>query len=1569
MASFFTRALDTITPWNRGGELQRRKKREEEQQQFRNRHNYTNVRRPAPSVSVSEPNQDIDTPQFPTPQRPENLFRDLNQNLMIGKSNNIIDVTGNQNLQIAPKPRPGTVIEPTIQKPKQSLWDRARDVVDANTEADKYRRAIDEKNRLTKQFTDKGVDPARARQVATRVAESNIDQLDDDTRQSRIADRARGVGSVGANLAGGLVGVGKGIVQLPSAALSIPKLVRLGSAKVTGNKKAEENIANDKGVLTKLAERYDRFVNPVTRRLTETELATDRAAEGLAPWAPNYVKPGVKVLSNIIPIEAAAAGVSGLSKAKNARKLIKESEAAVGTAGTAGSTSRVVNIPVRRSVDVVDEGGEAINVPIRDNTLQGEIIRELSGDAPNVTRVPTRDEVAAQRAIDDFNNQLLTKPDQRIEGVTPRTTEPYKLSTDVVKGSQDELIDEYADLLKEVGEGNGTQLVPNGEGGYYRTSNNFRTGDTAGKRMSKADWREEAEKQLRNGKAESSLQKAFDEAADPEIQALLAKGEPVDAPDGRPITVKEVRGIPVTDETVVPTGLPETPGTVRATTQTSPMQAKSEAVANAPVAAGPVRLPAEVQNVLDNPKQFSKRQVAAARNQRKLARAMAKTQEQTAEAMERINTVSPAAQSGEGFVPTGEFAKSQNGGTYQKASRKAEMEQAVQETANMSPGDVLQTARSNQAETGGFTKRDIRNVAALFEQKRLPRGSAEWNEARQILKEDGTVWGQQGALRNYTMRRTASANELISRYESKIYRLADDPTKIDGKLFDEVEAAETAYTVARDDALAAYNRFTEAPTTANAKLYHAAQDAADKADKTAKMTEYKVANKALKGNKDVNQVRELEKMANEADMYQMDAVDASMLSGTGTFVRNFVNAAVGGVEEGLFGRLSARVAGKLTGESVGGGFGRGSSKGFGDGVDNLVDASKARAGNASKNPIEHLKNWSTTGNQLGDVFFDSQTRSNVLDHYTQLLKEQGYKGRELTDRASVMARQDPDDLARTYSATARVAAGLGAGITRNNKIETFVKNLISDTISGGNPNKFTEATGKLITRMTIGFPTAIGRSSVEGAKRFTLGAPTFIKAMMTKDPTARAILIKEGIKQAGSGSMVVPPLFYALGASGAITGAYPIDDLEERARWEREGITENSIKIGDSYFQLPAYLGAWAVPGLFYASLGRTEGDWKAAVADTAKIVPDLLPADQASKVIDVINGRTDLSEYMSQVGASAVRASTPAGALLNQIAKSLDPTKNDTNSGTNWENFIDKVMGGIPGVNNMASIPDKEDDAGNPIQNPGAIPLLFGAASATQGKGEERSAQIASEVETTIKGLSDFGVLNDPNLKEILDDTDKAIYDKIAAGKEVSEKEIKGLQEAFVKGVSSEGTDTAYLEREQYDTNLAVLKLKRELMTADKTVKPSSVKDIDTAIKRGEVYKDNTIPYEMISEYKSVGVEEWRKMGDPEDDEYDPDMYQKLWDIDQLMTKAGVSYKKGALDKNKFYQKESKAKGGKRGSGMAASSLSSEFGKLKAGDFAPSVRAYDTIDQQTGSVPIIRTVRPNIVHKITSSG
>lgn len=1312
------------------------------------------------------------------------------------------------------------------------------------------------------------------------------------------------------------------------------------------------------------AGRAEEAGNFLTRLLNKPLTSnTDNIVSRTGQAVGNRAAPVVQTLSS--PISSTRSGIGRLVNGRTlptAERIGVDAGEAGIVAENAGNAAQTTQIPV------VQEGG---NVPIPVRTPQpGDLIRETSGDARFPGHVPTPEEAVAARARNAFDNQAPGAPDQGVSGVVnvPRP-QPFKVAPEAAATAQNGVIDQYAKFLKDMGEGNGTQLVPDGEGGYYRTSNNFRPGDTGGKRMTKADWRDQAEADLKAGKAEPGHQQAFNDATNPDLQSLIAGGDQTaEAPIGRPIAVKEVTGIPVRDETNVPTGTVVTPGEVRATQATAPSMTKSEAVANTPVSTAPVQLPAETQAILDNPKQFNSRQVAAARNQRKLARQMAKTKEDTAAAVDRIETASPAATSPEGHVATGQFDTSANGGAYQTASRSAEKAQAATETAQMSPGDAIKTARDNQAQNGGFNRRDVRNIQAMFDAKRIARGTPEFNEAKQILKEDGTIQAQSLALRGgNTIRRTASPTELINQYESKIYRLAEDPSKIDSNLFDQVDAATTRFTDARDAATQAYNRFTESPTTQNAKVYHAAQDAAEKADKEAKITEFNVANKVLKGNKDTSQVRELQKMAQSADLYQMDGIDASMLSGTGTFARNFVNAGVGGTEEGLFGGLASRAAKLITGEDIGGGAGRGTLSGFRKGVSNIVDASKARASNAGWNPLEHVKNWATTGNQLGDSIIDSQTTHNVLDHYTQMLKGQGYTGRELTDRAGVMARQDPEEVGRTYAGYARAAAGLGSGITRSSKIETVIKNGLSDMLSGGNPNTVSEAASKLITRMTVGFPTAVGRTIVEGGKRATLGAPTALRLFSSaarNDPAVQAQIIKQSIQQFGSGA-TTGAIFYGLGQRGIVTGSYPTDPAE-RAKWQREGITENSIKIGDNYYQLPSYLGSAALPALFAATLGRNNGDVAQAAGEVAKGLPQILPTDQASNVLDFINGKTNAGKFLTQTAASATRALEPGGALLNQIAKSFDSTTNDTNSGTALQNFAAKVLTGIPGAAN--TLPSKTDDAGNVLHNPGALPLAFGASTTTQNKGVEQTKQIDDTTNTTLKGITDAGGLNDPNIKNVIntDDNAKKILVKLQAGKQVSPADLKKLQSAITKGVPNDGSDTAYLEKGQYGTHLTALNIKRQELAADPTTKPSELAKLDLNIKRGQVYKDNKIPYTDITDYKTTSLSDWRAMGDDTSDKYDPAAYQKLWNMDQLMTKAGASDNTKDPTASKFSAKQPGK--GRRGSGVAGG-YSAGFGTLKAGVGAPNVKNYATIGQQSGSVPVIPVNRPNIVHKVGSSG
>lgn len=1625
MANFFTKAIDFLTPWDRKGEAQRRqvkKKKDEEERRIR-----------ATRTNQEPEQQSLDQPLQPLqPKRPTNIFEDLNQNLTLGQNKPGIVPIFNNPTQAAPAP--GTVIEPRKQSSavNEALKRKVNDV-GGYYESDR---------KILQQEVIKGNrgNPNRVagltQSLDNRAKELQMSgfKYSKPEQQEYVKNRFRGYKEDKPNL------VTEFIKALPNMATAIPRKVvnTLGTALKPDQMNNALAILNQQyktGQITqgKLEEEYQKLTGDIIGRklkVTDNGLVRTDIVDNLTDFGKQTVGAGVDTAS-VLPIgegaiqggkfagmgvrnlieqalirNATQAGVFGTADTANdliqGRGITPASvainygapfilgstaEIGVGAAGRAAgkdiktalkelpeyertaieadlknatstaearqivfeATQREANrvkIPVReeRNIPVRDEKtipvreveGDNLDIPVSVKTPPKPIVRDFAGDAKTAGRMPTPEEIQTRR----FNEQPTGRPDRAIEGITPRNSgDPNFVSRAEVDAERTALDDALAN--KEI---NKTQ---------HKAAN-----------------------------------KALDDA-----QTVQ------DVPKGKPITVKQIDDIPVTDNTVVPQGLPETPGTVRATTQTSSMVDKTKAVAEnqrvyteASQSEIPVVRDTANEYIINNPKQFNKRQVAAARNQRKLAKAYAKAQEETTAAYtdskNAIDGRAPSDATNEGFAPTGKFAKGKRGNVYEQASKSAEAERAARATGSVSPEEVLKNAVDHKTQNGAYSPRDVGSIHEMLDSGRVTSEHPLYKQMLDIQKEHGSDWGKAGALMERTNRKVSSGVKMTNDFARKIWGMASDSTKVDTGAFKAVEEANNRFATARDGATEAYNNYTKTLSDSDYNKFLKAQDVADKADIASKRVEQQTAKSLLKDNIDINKKRTLDKMASEADVGKMDYVDSAMLSGTGTMFRNIVNTVPGMIEEGVFGKPAAKIVNKFKDVNVGGGLSRTTGGSLRQGISDFIDKAKFMkkdAGSVFRHPIENAKMYSTLGNEAGDTLIDTTARESLKNNYRNNLKAQGFKG-DIEKMSTAMARQDPEGLLHEYQNIARVDAGLGGGnIVKRTKIEIDLANKVSDVISGHRPTAKTDAIAKALVRVTVGFPGAVARATATGLKRLP-GGSLYDFAASIKEARAvnagvesasqlkSALLLKQAIKQTGA-SAGLAGMFYTIGASGNITGSYP-DDPNERDKWKRDGTSENSIKIGGNWYQYPAFLGAWAAPATFWANMGRTNGDVKGSIVETAKAVSDVLPTDQLSQLSDWVNGKSGVTteKFVSAMGANTAKALTPVGALLGQVAKVFDPTKNDTSSGTTLENFIDKVFSSVPGGDKVVDIPNATTDQGEVIKNPGPFGILTGAASAEQSKGVEQSQQIQQETNDSLSKLDKYGLLDDPNMKGVLKDTGLEAFNKAKAGKQLDESEAKALKAGLVKGVSSEGTDTAYLERGQYDTNLAVLKMKRDLMNSDPTVKPSSLKDIDVAIKRGEIYKEDKIPYEFITAYKDTSLTEWRNMGNPEDDDYNLEMYEKLWAMDEKMANAGVSYKSGSLDKQKYYAKKSRGRGrGRSGSGgrggKGKTQTDFSFGTLKDGSFAPRVKEYASIDSQSGAVPVIRRTRPNIVHKITSSG
>jgi hypothetical protein len=1566
MANFFTRALDWITPGDRGGEAQRRqekKKREEEERAIRQAQtrNTPQVRRPQNNFAQQEslqtnsldtplpkPSNTIAVPRAPEIEAYEALGIDDAPRVASGRGVLRPEVYAAKNRQELQNQ--AAEIKKSIPKPKQSLANKFRDVIDANTEADQYRRAVDMATNDAAVLRSRGMEKDRAVDRALNTARI-MSKAPERTGADDIKDFgtsfARGAATVPSALGRIVTGVGEGVTDLVGfggTAINAPiQLLRNGSVRGSSN----NILANS------MREIKDRVISPVSRGLDSSALAIGgegnmpaykaaqvagevvggvatlgASASKYAPKAAQVFKLGeaaetsklasaIKFIDNLVnsPVKSLLNGIRGGGNIAPEVNVIED----ILTNTDLDDLART-NIPVRENIPIVEQGvEEAVNV--RNVTPQSPLIREVGGDARTSTRMPTSEELTQRRIEQNIANQPAVRPDGRIEGVSPPPP-------------------------KYLGEAGGVTKVE------VKTE------------------RAMLDEALKNGEINKTQHKAANKALD--------EVTPTDTtpPEGKKITVKQVDNIPVKDETVIPQNLPEKPGTVRASTSTAPANAKSEAVAKSPT---PIPVP-KVGSVGIDGKAITKRDVAKIRRDNKSARAYAKEQEKNAELLSKIEKADPKtrAASQDGFAPTGKYRKGVKGNTFEAGSKEAEAALGAKEMANRPTTDLLEEV----SQKGQITQGDTRKIRESLKKLKDADGdhyrqNPEYNALDDLLKQGNSDAARQMALIERVQRRTASSDALVSRWDKKISNALDDPTKIKEEDIVAIRAANDEFTTARDNARKAEEAFRQNDTIANEKAYQQAQDAEKAANTKAIDTELTVAKRLLSGEKSPNAKKVIDDLETEADIKMMDYVTASQLSGPATGFRNLVGTEAAGLENRFGANIRARISKNLFKEdSAVGGFDRaGARAGRKEGFSKMTTDYKRRQDYAGKNPLKHAQNIGTTMNTAGDSSMASQVQSKLSAYYKSQLKSQGYSGEQLTRRTEFMRRTDPDNMGRTYQDAVMKSSGLTGIFGKAKKVEGLAADSIAKSLeaTGLVPSVAAGKVGRALSRIALGYPTATGNFLWQSGKRASFGAPSLIEMgvhLKAGNKAKASLAFDNFLKEAGSGAAMTG-LGVALGKAGMVSGPYP-ESESERKRWEREGISEHSIKIGNDWRPIPQGLGMFGLPIMVGAAIGK-EGDSNASLGElfSRTNITKLMPQDQVQGFMKLLAGDGTEAQEKNFV-ASTIRSGVPLGALFNQVAKGLDPTKNDTTTRSFWRNVFDQVVTGIPGNDKFADIPDKTDDEGNVIRNPSFGGVMTGASSTSQSRGEQRTNEINASISSDIEKIDEYGLLKDKSLSGVLEGKALEAFNKSKSGKQLDESDIKSLQSGLTKGVTGK-EDIAYLEREQYDTNLSVLKLKRDLMESDPSTKPSSLEDIDTAIKRGEIYKKDQVPYDLISDYKSIGVEDWRKMGIPpgakgyDEDVYDPEMYQRLWEIDEKMTNSGVSYGK-KLDKQKYSEKKSGSGSGGRGGGSGSGSrkISTDFGTLKDTYSAPKVKEYSSIDTRSGSIPSIRVKRPNIVHKIT---
>ncbi len=609
------------------------------------------------SVSVAHPNQNISVDQ-PVTKPPVNVF-DANKNLVLGqKPPSVVPVFANPNTQPAPTPQPGVVVQPNNQQQRISgvTTAPAQSINVAGTTVNRLPGA--RTNSLPE--APKPVDNSilgkfkRGLGMAKDTAVGSVENLP----EVGLAATRAGSGLVqGAlNLPHDITALNAGFAEQSQKHFDNPYtrvMNRIAQATNTGVKTATHYAVNDtldplNRNLDNAAKIYERKVPGAASgaQIYKTEqiplnalalLLTAGASGGAAAGeagdvgeAANlsrigrakaaigdfFTKPRMSNEDNIIakagqsitakgrpvaealnaPVKAAGGFIN---KFRNAERGVVDT-GEIGnllTDAQAGDLA-TTQIPVGTGIDVNAPPSEPVNIPVTNGNKPAPIIQELGGDA----KTATTNAQAAQNAVNVRRVEAAKKadtglPDTSLDGVTPRTpSKPFALNEADVAANKEKVVSDYADLLKNVGEGNGVTITEDGR----RLSNNVRSAENKGKRMTKADWQDEARSQLEAGKGHPGAQQAFNDAGNPDVQSLINGGEQAPQGQGRPITVKSARGIDVVDQTNVPQNLPEKPGTVRVTNSTEPVKAKSEAVAAETPSISTSELSKSAKNSLEN---------------------------------------------------------------------------------------------------------------------------------------------------------------------------------------------------------------------------------------------------------------------------------------------------------------------------------------------------------------------------------------------------------------------------------------------------------------------------------------------------------------------------------------------------------------------------------------------------------------------------------------------------------------------------------------------------------------------------------------------------------------------------------------------------------------------------------------------------------------------------------------------------------------------------------------------------------------------------------------------------------
>lgn len=311
----------------------------------------------------------------------------------------------------------------------------------------------------------------------------------------------------------------------------------------------------------------------------------------------------------------------------------------------------------------------------------------------------------------------------------------------------------------------------------------------------------------------------------------------------------------------------------------------------------------------------------------------------------------------------------------------------------------------------------------------------------------------------------------------------------------------------------------------------------------------------------------------------------------------------------------------------------------------------------------------------------AQLRNSLYDLGGTQAKNQGLRGKEAKAFVDKFVKDPPQQAFQVATNEAEKAV-LGN--------DTFLSNIANKTRQAAdsidNPaGKFAAKVGVNVLAPFTKVPSAfIGR-----VFDFTpVGAAREAVTQISKGRLDQRALT-QALSEATTGTGIMY-LGAQLANNDLLSGNYP-DDPKEQARWKAEGITPNSVKVGDKWLSLN-YLGP--IGALFSQGKRATDtikqgGDaTEVAAGFTGGAVQDALDQSFLQGVSGAIDAVNDPKRYAQNFVKNQTGSVIPT--LSKDIAESTDPMQRQVN------NPGQAIQARIPGLRN--DLPESQDVYGNPL-------------------------------------------------------------------------------------------------------------------------------------------------------------------------------------------------------------------------------------------------------------------------------